>query len=66
MTITDALSCPRPVARLLHVIRLANSTIHDMCRRMQNETTGGRGTKHGPLHWVRRLLPQAAERVTDP
>ncbi len=32
---------------------------------MQNETTGGRGTKHDPLYRIRRLLLTAAERVTE-
>ena len=48
-----------------HVVKLANSTIDDVRRRVQNETTGGRGTKHDHLYRIRRLLLKAAERVTD-
>ena len=64
-TFTDALPHARQVADPFHVIRLANSTIDDVRRRVQNETTGGRGTKHDPLYRIRRLLLAAAERVTE-
>ena len=32
-----------------------------MGRRVQNETTGGRGTKHDPLYRIRRLLLAAGD-----
>ena len=47
------------------MIRLANSTIDDVRHRVQNETTGHRGTKHDPLYRIRRLLLAAAQRVTE-
>ena len=53
------------IADPFHVVKLANSTIDDVRRRVQNETTGGRGTTHDPLYRIRRLLLKAAERVTD-
>ena len=61
---TDALPQARQIADPFHVVRLANSTVDDVRRRVQNETTGGRGTKHDPLYRIRRLLLRAAERVT--
>ena len=64
-TFTDALPRARQVADPFHVIKLANAAIDDVRRRVQNETTGGRGTKDDPLYRIRRLLLQAAERVTD-
>ncbi len=35
------------------------------CRRVHNETTGGRGAKGDTLYRTRRLLLKAAERITD-
>ena len=64
-TFTDALAHAGQVADPFHVIRLANSTIDDVRRRVQNETASGRGTKHDPLYRIRRPLLQAAERVTE-
>ncbi len=51
------------IADPFHAVKLANSTIGDMRRRPQNHTTGGRGTKRGPLYRTRLLL-QAAERIS--
>lgn len=53
------------IADPFHVVKLANSAVDDVRRRVQNETTGGRGTKDDPLYRTRRLLLRAAERVTD-
>ncbi len=64
-TFTDALAHARQVADPFHVIKLANSAIDEVRRRVQNDTTGGRGTQHDPLYRIRRLLLKAAERVTD-
>ena len=64
-TFADALPRARQVADPFHVIKLANTAVDDVRRRVQNETTGGRGTKHDPLYRIRRLLLKAAERVTD-
>lgn len=49
------------VADPFHVIRLANSAIDDMRRKVQNETTVGRGTQRAPLYRTRRLLLAAGE-----
>jgi transposase len=44
-----------------HVIRLVNTVIDDVRRRVQNETTGHRGRKGDPLYGVRKLLLKACE-----
>ena len=61
----DALPKAVQVADPFHVVKLANSTIDDVRRRVHNETTGGRGTKGDPLYRIRRLLLKAHERVTE-
>ncbi|WP_420437316.1 ISL3 family transposase [Candidatus Poriferisodalis sp.] len=62
---TDALPKATGVADPFHVVKLANSAVDDVRRRVQNETTGGRGTKGDPLYRIRRLLLKAHERVTE-
>ncbi len=62
---STALPHAKQVADPFHVVKLANTTVDDVRRRVQNETTGGRGTKGDPLYRIRRLLLTAAERVTD-
>ncbi|WP_419837060.1 ISL3 family transposase [Candidatus Poriferisodalis sp.] len=64
-TFTDALPKAIQVADPFHVVKLANSAVDDVRRRVQNETTGGRGTKGDPLYRIRRLLHRAHERVTE-
>ena len=64
-TAREALPHATQVADPFHVIKLANSTIDAVRRRVQNETTGGRGTKHDALYRTRRLLLKAAERVSE-
>ena len=64
-TFTDALPKATGVADPFHVVKLANHTIDEVRRRVQNETTGGRGTKDDPLYRIRRLLLKARERVTE-
>ena len=51
------------VADPFHVIRLANNSIDEARRRVQNDTLGHRGRKHDPLYRVRRLLISAHERL---
>ena len=61
----DSLPKAIRVADPFHVVKLANSAVDDVRRRVQNETTGGRGTKHDALYRIRRLLLKAHERVTE-
>ena len=53
------------IADPFHVVKLANSAVDDVTRRVPNETTGRRGAKHDHLYRTRRLLLKAAERVTE-
>ena len=47
------------VADPFHVIRLANNSIDEVRRRVQNDTLGHRGRKDDPLYRARRLLISA-------
>ena len=53
------------VADPFHVIRLANNSIDEVRRRVQNDTVGHRGRKHDPLWRARRLLISAHERLSE-
>ncbi|WP_420444270.1 ISL3 family transposase [Candidatus Poriferisodalis sp.] len=53
------------VADPFHAVKLANGTIDDIGRSVQNITTGGCGTTNDPLNRIRRRLPWAHERATD-
>ncbi len=46
-----------------HVVRLANQAVDRCRRRTQNDTTGHRGRKSGPLYGARKLLLMGAERL---
>ena len=48
-----------------HAIRLANRTIDQVRRRVQNETVGHRGRKDDPLYRARRVLLTGDERLTE-
>jgi transposase len=48
-----------------HAVKLANATIDDVRRRVQQETLGHRGHKADPLYGIRRLLLQAKETLSD-
>jgi len=52
------------VADPFHVVRLANTTVDEARRRVQNETLGHRGRKTDPLYRSRRLLTMAEERIS--
>ena len=53
------------VADPFHVVKLANSKVDEVRRRVQNETLGHRGRKDDPLYRCRRLLTKADERLND-
>ena len=61
----EALPHAGGVADPFHVIRLANSSIDEVRRRVQNDTLGHRGRKDDPLYRARRLLISAHERLTE-
>lgn len=48
-----------------HAIRLANQTIDDVRRRVQNQTLGHRGRKGDPLYRARRVLLTADDRLSE-
>ncbi|MXV89573.1 MAG: ISL3 family transposase [Acidimicrobiia bacterium] len=53
------------VADPFHVVRLANTSIDEVRRRVQNDTLGHRGRKEDPFYRIRRLLLAAHERLGD-
>lgn len=53
------------VADPFHLVKLANSKLDEVRRRVQNETLGHRGHKHDPLYRCRRLLTKADERLNE-
>jgi len=48
-----------------HAIKLANTAIDDIRRRVQQATLDHRGRKHDPLYRARRVLLTAYERLSD-
>jgi len=48
-----------------HAIKLANTAIDDVRRRVQQDTLGRRGHKHDPLYRIRRALLVGYDRLTD-
>ena len=64
-TFDVALPNAAQVADPFHVIRLANNSIDETRRRVQNDTLGHRGRKDDPLYRVRRLLISAHERLNE-
>ncbi|MEZ5258207.1 MAG: ISL3 family transposase [Ilumatobacteraceae bacterium] len=53
------------VADQFHVIKLANTKLDEVRRRVQNQTLGHRGHRDDPLYRARKLLVMAEERVID-
>ncbi len=53
------------IADPFHLVKLANATLDECRRRVQNETMGHRGHKTDPLYRSRRLLTKADERLND-
>jgi transposase len=48
-----------------HAIRLANTVVDQVRRRVQQATLGHRGRKHDPLYRIRKLLLTATEQLTQ-
>ena len=53
------------VADPFHVVRLANTALDEVRRRVQQQTLGHRGRKPDPLYRARKLLVSASENITD-
>jgi transposase len=64
----SALTAPLGHARVVvdhfHAIRLANTVVDQVRRRMQQATLGHRGRTRDPLYRIRKLLLTAAEQLT--
>jgi transposase len=48
-----------------HAVRLANTVVDQVRRRVQQAILGHRGRKRDPLHRIRKLLLTAAEQLTE-
>ena len=48
-----------------HAVRLPNTAVDDVRRRVQQEVLGHRGRKGDPLYGIRRLLLVGAERLGE-
>jgi transposase len=55
----------RVVVDHFHAIRLANTVVDQVRRRIQQATLGHRGRKHDPLYRIRKLLLTAQEQLTQ-
>lgn len=51
--------------RRQHVLKLANATVDDVRRRVQQEMTGDRGIRDDPLYRVCNILRAGEEHLTD-
>jgi len=58
------LPAPQMVVDHFHAIKLANTAIDDVRRRVQQDTTGHRGRSGDPLYGIRRTLLRGHERLT--
>ena len=59
------LAMPRVVVDHFHAVRLANTVVDQVRRRVQQATLGHRGRKRDPLYRIRKLLLVAAEQLTS-
>ena len=64
-TFNESLSNATQVADPFHVIKLANTRLDDVRRRVQQETLGHRGHCDDPLYRSRRLLTKGHERLDE-
>jgi transposase len=60
-------SLPKAIVAVdvFHAVKLANTCIDDVRRRVQRETLGHRGRRDDPLFGIRRLLTRGYERLSD-
>jgi transposase len=65
LAFTTMLPDATQVADPFHLVKLANTRLDEVRRRVQHETLGHRGHKDDPLYRSRRLLTKAAERLDD-
>src|SRR5690606_37686588 len=63
--LVSGLDAPEVVVDAFHIIRLANTVVDEVRRRVQQETLGHRGHAGDPLYGIRRLLLTGHERLSD-
>ena len=63
--LVGGLDAPTVVVDAFHVIKLANTVVDEVRRRVQQEQTGHRGHAGDPLYGIRRILLTGAERLND-
>ena len=62
---TAGLPAAAVVVDCFHAVKLANTCVDQVRRRVQHTTTGHRGRRSDPLYRIRRLLLTAAERLSE-
>lgn len=65
LALSDHLAHATLVVDHFHAVKLANTAIDDVRRRVQQETTGHRGHKGDPLYRARRVFLTGFERLSD-
>ena len=65
LAFTTMLPDATQVADPFHLVKLANTRLDEVRRRVRHETLGHRGHKDDPLYRSRRLLTMASERLND-
>lgn len=59
------LDAPEVVVDAFHVVKLGNTVVDEVRRRVQQDTLGHRGRTGDPLYGIRRLLLSGEERLTE-
>jgi transposase len=62
--LVGGLDAPEVVVDAFHIVRLGNTVVDEVRRRVQQETLGHRGHKGDPLYGIRRLLLTGEERLS--
>ncbi len=62
--LVGGLDAPEVVVDAFHIIRLGNTVVDEVRRRVQQQTLGHRGHKNDPLYGIRRLLLTGEERLS--
>lgn len=59
------LDAPEVVVDAFHIVKLGNTVVDEVRRRVQQQTLGHRGRAGDPLYGIRRLLLTGEERLTE-
>ena len=63
--LVGGLDAPTVVVDAFHIIKLANTVVDEVRRRVQQEQLGHRGFAGDPLYGIRRVLLSGAERLSE-